>query len=413
MALFGAAGNTGNLGVSALSLSTLRAVLDRRPGARRLVFDHDRGRRTVADSSVGTYECDGAWNSRRLHRDESLWTMRLNSLVGVPPNRNVDAIRSSAVVLDITGGDSFTDLYGPRRWHSSILPKQITLRVGTPLVLLPQTYGPFTHPGRQQAAARVVAAAESAWARDPDGLDQLQQILGSDFDPARHRQGVDVAFALPAVPPSDLPDPLGPWLSSGSPRPTTVGLNVSGLLANDPDTARQEFGLALDYKRAVRRLAERLLDEVCDRLVLVPHVRGASDESDDAACRDLARTLDLPERVVTLPAGLDASQTKWCISRLDWFCGTRMHSTIAALSSGVPAAAVAYSHKTRGVFETCGLRHAVVDARSVGTPDAVDQLVELATRRDGDRAVLADTVDGVIDRASRQFDEILASVPAS
>ena len=39
-----------------------------------------------------------------------------------------------------------------------------------------------------------------------------------------------------------------------------------------------------------------------------------------------------------------------------------MHATIAALSSGVPCATVAYSLKARGVFASCGMAHAVADA---------------------------------------------------
>ena len=63
-----------------------------------------------------------------------------------------------------------------------------------------------------------------------------------------------------------------------------------------------------------------------------------------------------------LSPDLDASEVKWCISKLDWFVGSRMHATIAALSSGVPCAAIAYSRKFRGVFATLGV--AVMATRS-------------------------------------------------
>ena len=406
VSLFGAPLDTGNLGVSALGESIIQSVGALRPMTDLLVFDNARGRRHMKHPDVGDYFADGAWISRRLHRQESLWSMRANSLVRFPPNRNVDTVRRSTVVLDITGGDSFTDLYGPRRWRLSVLPKLIALRVGTPLVLLPQTYGPFANAKRREQAVDLIAHARQAWARDPNGMDQLRELLGDRFDPSRHRQGVDVAFALPARRPEALPAPLDDWFSDTTDE-TVVGLNVSGLLMNDAQPSSAQFGLQLDYRRTMTELARRLLTEIADRLVLVPHVRGPGGESDDEACRRLAATLADPDRVQVLPPGLDAGTTKWCISRLDWFCGTRMHSTIAALSSGVPAAAVAYSHKTRGVFETCGLGHAVADARRLDEAEVLEHLIARAHARESDRQVLSARVDEIVGRASAQFHEIL------
>ena len=273
--LFGAPGDTGNLGVSALGESTLQSVAVERPEAKVLRFDNSRGRRRSPPNAAVSHDRDGAWISRRMYRSESLWTMRVSSVVRFPPNRNVEAIRRSAAVLDVSGGDSFTDLYGARRWHLVTLPKLISLRVGTPLVLLPQTYGPFRDPRRRRQAADIVANAQAAWARDPDGLDFLRELLGDRFDPTRHRQGVDVAFALSPRRPDELPDDLVACLDPARDH-VTVGLNVSGLLMNEPDGGKSQFGLELDYRQLIDQVSSRLLDEVADHLVLVPHVRGQS-----------------------------------------------------------------------------------------------------------------------------------------
>lgn len=408
LCLFGAAGDTGNLGVSALGEATLHSLKSHLPNDRVLVFDNGRGRRRSTASSPVEHDLDGAWISRRVHRPESLWSMRLSSVIGVPRNRNVESIRQSTAVLDISGGDSFTDLYGKLRWDLVILSKLIALSVDTPLVLLPQTYGPFADPRRRRIAASVVDRAHAAWSRDPDGLDALRDLLGDRFDPTRHREGVDVAFALPASRP---PEPLATrWLSADDGR-VTVGLNVSGLLMNDAARGTTQFGLTIDYRRVVTEVARRLLRDDADRLVLVPHVRGGGAESDDIACLALAEELSAPDRVELLPPGLSAGETKWFISGLDWFCGTRMHATIAALSTGVPAAAIAYSPKTHGVFDTCGMRHAVVDARSTSDADAVDRLLELSSDRRQERARLARGVDEVVRRARHQFVDILDGLP--
>ncbi len=45
----------------------------------------------------------------------------------------------------------------------------------------------------------------------------------------------------------------------------------------------------------------------------------------------------------------NAAETKWIISQMAFFAGARTHSTIAALSSGIPTLSFAYSIKARGI----------------------------------------------------------------
>lgn len=49
------------------------------------------------------------------------------------------------LVLDIGEGDSFTDIYGLRRFRYHIASKLVALHSGKPLILSPQTIGPFKH----------------------------------------------------------------------------------------------------------------------------------------------------------------------------------------------------------------------------------------------------------------------------
>lgn len=45
----------------------------------------------------------------------------------------------------------------------------------------------------------------------------------------------------------------------------------------------------------------------------------------------------------------NAAETKWIISQMALFAGARTHSTIAALSSGIPTLSFAYSIKALGI----------------------------------------------------------------
>jgi polysaccharide pyruvyl transferase WcaK-like protein len=416
MCLFGAPGDTANLGVSALLESVLSGVAERRPDARVTVFDNGLGARRaslpVGDGELG-YDLLGARLSRRVHRPESLHQMWAASLLGGRRNPGTRAIAEADAVLDLSGGDSFTDLYGPGRWQSVEMPKRLALQLRRPLVLLPQTYGPFSDARVRRRAGEIVRGAAVAWARDERSFATLRDLVGGAFDPERHRAGVDVAFGLPPRRPTA---PLGPvldgWLAEGRTAPV-VGLNVSGLLFNDPG-ARAQFGLAGDYRAVVRGIVARLLADSDARVVLVPHVvvPDGAVESDVTASRSLAAEAGAPERVVVASVLRSPGETKWLISQLDWFCGTRMHATIAALSSGVPVSAVAYSGKVQGVFETCDQGDAVADARSLDAPDVVDVVWRSFTGRREAAARLAPASAAVRARAAEQMDAIVAACAA-
>jgi polysaccharide pyruvyl transferase WcaK-like protein len=410
--LFGVPGAHLNLGVGALRAATLGGLLAREPAASVTVFDDGWGQRAgraYVDGRPVPIQLTGARHSRRFHRPESYLNMRVSAALGGLGNAGLASIDAADVVLDVSGGDSFSDIYGERRFRTVAWPKRLAVLRGRPLVLLPQTYGPFRSPRVRAQAAALTRAAAMAWARDPDSYAALVDLLGDDLDPDRHREGVDVAFTLEPRPPDEaVRERLAAWFAA-APGPV-AGLNVSGLMTHAEGMVR--FGLAADCGQVARRLAQRLLDEPDTRLVVVPHVRtpGGADDDGVASERlhaDLARRYG-PDRVALAPAGLDPHQTKWLIGRTDWFCGMRMHATIAALSSGVPVAVIAYSGKARGVFATVGQQRHVADARRDDADALLDQLWRSWSQRADTAAELARTVPAARRRAAAQMDAIVA-----
>lgn len=410
MCLFGAPLDTGNRGVEALGRSVLSGVARFAPSSSVTVFDNGWGRRAGQPTGEPIdVELCGVRRSRRYYRRESWWNVRVSQRLGGLGNPVAQRLRAADAVLDISGGDSFSDIYGPIRLRTVLEPKWATLRANRPLVLLPQTYGPFTEPGARDLARKVLRPAALAYSRDADSHAVLLDLLGEAADQARHREGVDVAFALvPREATHKLPVALQePLQATSRPRPL-VGVNVSGLLWNTPASG-DPFRLRLDYRATVQGLVRSLLEAEVD-VLLVPHVKDVAlrRESDAGAADAVREGIARPdrERVHFAPDDLDADEVKWLISRCDWFCGTRMHSTIAGLSSLVPTAAIAYSMKTQGVFATCGVADEVVDARSVGTAEGVEQLMDAFRRRDSVRRQLGQTVSPVVARASAQLAEV-------
>jgi polysaccharide pyruvyl transferase WcaK-like protein len=415
--VFGASPGTGNQGVDALCWSTLNGLAER--GCTDLhVFGFGAGTQSAVIQRAGDttpFQLHGFSVGRGIWRSNHLGRARIAAAAGLRRNALLHTVADADLVVDVSGGDSFTDLYGSARFQETIAPKEIALRLGRELVLLPQTYGPFRSARSRNAAQRVIGAATLAYARDPDSFMRLRELMGERFDPARHREGVDLAFGLQPHAPGILEPGVARLLHDRGARPL-IGLNVSGLIANRPDEARVRFGLAGDYLALMRALVMELLDTTDANLLLIPHVHAPSGhyESDLDACRALLRSLPqrharaATERVAVVTAALDACELKWLVARTDWFCGTRMHATIAALSSGVPTAALAYSLKTSGVFASCGMADAVVDLRTHAAEAALEQLLESWRQRAQSAAVLMERLPGVLARAGAQLDEIVA-----
>jgi colanic acid/amylovoran biosynthesis protein len=374
------------------------------------VFDEGLGRRIGCVSTSGgtrEYALYGVRRSRRVYLPESYANLSASARLGLP-NSGLAAIKSSHAVWDVSGGDSFSDIYGRHRFLAVALGKELALARDKPLILLPQTFGPFDSRRYRERARRIVSASTTAWARDATSLDYLKEILRVDFDPARHRLGVDMAFGLQVAEPSeeDASSLLDFLAQEDGP---TVGINISGLLWGAV-RGGGHYEVAVDYPRLMDGLCRELLRRGV-RLVFVPHVLGYGPEGDEGPTRTLGEQLlrDYPGRLTVAPSTLGPGERKWLISRLDWFSGARMHATIAALSSGVPAAPLAYSRKFQGVFDSVGQGHQVVNGRIATTMTALEQLIASFDDRASGRIQLRSRVDGVLKRAAEQMDQIVAS----
>lgn len=407
--LAGAAIGNGNRGVEALSRSVADAIQRESTGSRLTILDDGWGRRPDSSGRYPDTEVEylGVRLSRRWHRPESWAQIRFAQRFAPRLNPVARRFTDADAIFDISAGDSFTDLYGPTRLTSVCEPKEAALRAGRPLVLLPQTYGPFTTMEGRRKAERLVRASALAYARDDWSYGRLLELAGPDAAPSRLHQGVDVAFALePRV-----PDAATVRFLDGLAGEVRAGVNVSGLLRDS--SGHERFGLAGNYIATMTILVRRLIADGA-LVVFVPHVHlpGGVGESDVAAIEAVRSGLNETEiaRTSEIPATLDAAELKWCISQLDWFVGSRMHSTIGALSTGTPTFGYAYSDKTQGVFDSCGMGSEVADARRVAGEEAVRSMFESYTSRSRLREELARLTPAVVEASQRQLRDVLTTV---
>lgn len=409
--LMGAAPDTGNQGVSALCASAVDGLTKRGIGPIAIT-DHGIGRREMPDGTLRI----GLTNHRRLWRGDCMRVVAQMTRFGGLTSASARTIAQSRAVLDVSGGDSFTDLYGAKRFAAMTLSKYAALRAGRPLILLPQTMGPFREEASRAVAVDILRQARAVWVRDARSERILQELLGKDYDPEKHHRGPDMAVLLPAVKPDSLPKDVATMLAETRDFPV-AGLNVSGLLWQKDDEAKGQFGLKDSHRAQIEAIARTVLDSAPEmRLVLISHViRPEGDfESDFDAARALAARLAeaYPGRIAVLPQDYDATGLKWVLGQLDWFAGARMHATIGAFSSGVPTLGLGYSDKAEGVFDECGLVGQVADLRQLDTPELIARTRASVAARSDMRAQLARDLPGFKARAEATMDKVAALIGA-
>lgn len=303
-----------------------------------------------------------------------------------------DAVRACDLVLDIGEGDSFADIYGLKRFLFYWYSKNIVCSAGTPLILSPQTIGPFDGGLARLLARQVMRRCARVFARDNLSSAYLKELgTTGNVDEA-----IDVAFRLPFTRPAHVDD--------GKVR---VGINVSGLLLNGGYTGNNQFGLSIDYAATMRELLRQLTAQSNVEVHLVSHViePHMPVEDDVAAAKSLAG--EFPG-VILAPTFARPSEAKSYISGMDYFTGARMHACIAAFSSGVPVIPMAYSRKFNGLFGTLGYSH-VADCKKDSSDEVVTKIVGgLAARA----KLGADVADALLQTEARigRYERALSQV---
>lgn len=409
----GAAPDTGNLGVSALGNAAVSGLYSADNNCDFTVLDSQKGIREFyycTGSSEKLIKLCGAKHSKKIYQKESIKNISFFAKFIPSMNSISTHLLSATAFLDVSGGDSFTDLYGDFRFDWVNAPKKFALDNNIPLVMLPQTYGPFIKDSTKAKASEIVKKAKLAWARDAHSYAILKDLLGDSFDSARHKVGVDMAFILPTKKSLKKITPtIQNWLLDDGAQ--LVGINISGLIYNDPESAKNHYKFKTSYNDAIERIVKRILDESAARIVLLPHVLTPPGhyESDYQASLNLVQKLglDKSDRISIQDPTLDQCEIKWLISQMDWFMGTRMHATIAALSTETPVCTISYSDKALGVFETCGVGNCVIDPRELGTDEVVQATIESMNDRALTKSLLEKNLPAVKKLAYQQMEEIL------
>lgn len=426
--LIGASLDTGNLGVSALAESSIKVVLNHWPDAEIFLLGSGQKpkqhRLFLFEREIFVRALPMRISVNIFLPYHLLWFVFYGLIAKVFPrsslkdrlitrNQYYQTLSRMDFAVDITGGDSFSDIYGFRRFILSFLPKWLVVFLGKELILLPQTYGPFKRRLTEMMAKYILNRASLIYSRDRAGIKYVTDMLGNRTGDGKIRFSPDVAFVLDSRRPSNMD--IGSLPDVRSNKSVVVGLNVSGLLYYGGYTRNNMFGLRGDYRQIIHRIIEFLLAKEDVLVLLVPHVIptvGPLDveavENDVAACLNMYKEFSdrHRNRIFMASGNYDQSQIKYVIGLCDFFLGSRMHSCIAALSQNIPAVGLAYSRKFSGVFDSVGVAELVIDLRN----ETEGNILALVGKAFSRRQAIVQKLSETIPEAQQVILEALSSV---
>ena len=268
--------------------------------------------------------------------------------------------KNSDLVVDFTMGDSFSDIYGFKRFARMTLLKQLAIKNSKKFILGPQTYGPFNKTFVKKWAGWIIKNSTEVFARDNMSVKYVKDNYKVDI-----KKTIDVAFALPTK--------LAKKLEETD--KIKIGFNPSALLWNGGYNGKNQFGLQFNYQEYCKKLLSIICNDDRYQVYLIPHVGnnalGHTSENDYYICEKLSQKF---KNAIGIKENYSASEIKGIISQMDIFIGARMHATIGAFSSKVVTIPFSYSRKFEGLYNSIGYKH-IISATKINLDEAINKTI--------------------------------------
>jgi len=402
-----------NVGDEALLQSALRQVKQAFPESQITLSMNDAGSFTGVETALPSlyswvHPVDaGEESGWRLHR--LAWLLPA-SLIPVLSKRCFNRaiywltptalrpILSSYMDADLAAGTPGGYLYSSGSGLSLLLVMYslyLALLAGKPVYLLPQSIGPIRHGWEKRLLRRLLDTVRMVMVRESVSL-ELVQACGVRNPQVKLMP--DMAFGLPGA----APEEADAWLQDQGIDPEderpSLGITIVNWGAQNKTFSRQMM-----YEQACAAAARWFVVHTGGRVIFFPQVWGPTVDQDDRipARRVAGRLQDINKSLHLVQKPLAMGLLKSVYGKMDLFIGTRMHSNIFALSEGVPAIAIGYQHKTRGIAAMAGMSEWVIDIQEVDEKNLVERLKALWGNREPVGEALLETLPEII-RQSQQ-----------
>lgn len=292
-------------------------------------------------------------------------------------------IKSANAVWDISEGDSFSDIYGIKRFIKHSLVKLTAISVKTKLVIMPQTLGPFKRKWVKLVAKYILNKANNVFVRDEISKKVVIENLSIKRD---IKYIPDMAFYMKPDNNISIEKFINDFNN------IKIGVNVSALLYNGGYTGNNMFNLKLNYKNLIDNLIQTFAKMDGIDIILIPHVMTTELEVEDdfRVCKKIADNISksINIKINTIDKFYREDEIKAIISGCDFFIGSRMHACIGAISTMVPTAPIAYSRKFIGIWDKLDLGNCVTDPRNQSEYEIIKSILNTFNNREEIKSIL-------------------------
>ena len=269
---------------------------------------------------------------------------------------------------------------------------------GAEVIVMPNSFGPFQSPLVKPMIRRTLGKCKTVMARESISAQQLRDACGIPV-----AEYADLAFHLQ----DDDFDAVKLMTEQGIP----VGQKPCVAITARPYRFPGESDGGKKYDAYKNSLAEFALWLSGHGYypVFVEHVFSDMDHENDMTCiREIQEILaDKCEFSVFSSRELTCRQMKRVYAAFDYTVGTRFHSVIFSLSSGVPSIAVTYGgNKGDGIMRDLGLAQYALPINQVTSKGLISAFELLCGHRDE----VADVLRGFMKQLGEQENQIVMSI---
>jgi colanic acid/amylovoran biosynthesis protein len=158
------------------------------------------------------------------------------------------------------------------------------------------------------------------------------------------------------------------------------------------------------YERAVASFCDFAIRAHHAAVVFIPQVTHDDHKDDDReSSRRVYELMEEKEGAYLLNDRFEHHTIKAMYAGLDYLVGTRFHSVIFALVSCVPAIAIEYQYKTRGIMADLELSDWVLNTRTISAQELCSLFGRLVVERQVYRAHLSEVLPPYIERSKQSI----------
>jgi len=284
-------------------------------------------------------------------------------------------LRDSAAVVVKGGGFAYG--YRGLRWAYYLWFGLFTLRLaqrcGIPVIVLPNSFGPFETRWSRWWARRVFRECRLLTVREPESWAVLQRLI-----PGKALTFPDMAFALKAA---SAEEGRANLRRHGVPVGEKPCVGVSMRPYRFPGERAPEAKYRT-YVEAFAALLKHLVARGFTPVLFAHSIGPHAHEDDRIALQDLWKASGLGDAVKFVDGDYDCRQMKAMYQHMDYMCCTRFHSAIFSMAAGVPCLVVSYQgYKATGIMREMGLGDLVLPMGGLDAKSVIGVFNRLVERR--------------------------------